>query len=253
MSQCLIFCRTNLDCDNLEKFLLSADSTAPSKQAFTERRETGKQSRYSCCVLAGMRSLEQRRLALEAFKEGDVRFLICTDVASRGIDVQALPFVINMTLPDEPENYIHRIGRVGRAGRMGLAISLVAAAEIKEQVWYHTCGNKGGVGCSNRKLKDHGGCTIWYDEPLFLKNIERRLGIAVPELTPDFGLPACLAELGAVYGEDALREDADPPTALHLHLLLPVVKELAEMETASQNLFLNYARKYGSLTGAKIG
>ena len=61
---------------------------------------------------------------------GYVRILICTDVASRGIDVQGLPFVVNLTLPDEAEDYIHRVGRVGRADRMGLALSLVAADEV---------------------------------------------------------------------------------------------------------------------------
>jgi ATP-dependent RNA helicase DDX1 len=45
---------------------------------------------------------------LQAFKEGDVRFLICTDVAARGIDISGLPYVINMTLPDKSEDYIHR-------------------------------------------------------------------------------------------------------------------------------------------------
>ena len=49
----------------------------------------------------------------QAFKDGDIRFLICTDVAARGIDIAGLPFVINMTLPDRSEDYIHRVGRVG--------------------------------------------------------------------------------------------------------------------------------------------
>lgn len=59
--------------------------------------------------------------------------MICTDVAARGIDVKGVPFVINVTLPDDKQNYVHRIGRVGRAERMGLAISLVATNH-KEKV-----------------------------------------------------------------------------------------------------------------------
>lgn len=84
MSQCMIFCRTNLDCDNLETFLCALSNG----QKLKERMETGKEHAYSCCVLGGMRSMEERRRSLEAFKAGEVRFLICTDVAARGIDVQ---------------------------------------------------------------------------------------------------------------------------------------------------------------------
>ena len=61
-----------------------------------------------------------------------MRFLICTDVAARGIDIRGAPFVVNLTLPDDKQNYVHRIGRVGRAERMGLALSLVAT--VKEKV-----------------------------------------------------------------------------------------------------------------------
>jgi ATP-dependent RNA helicase DDX1 len=156
MSQCMIFCRTNVDCDNLEAFLCAHGGG----KKFSEKMDSGKEHAYSCCVLAGMRSMADRRRNLEAFKEGYVRFLLCTDVAARGIDIQGLPYVINMTLPDEAEHYIHRIGRVGRADRMGLAISLVATDGAKEKVWYHKCANR-GKGCTNRKLTTEGGCTIW--------------------------------------------------------------------------------------------
>ena len=61
-----------------------------------------------------------------------MRFLICTDVAARGIDITGIPYVVNVTLPDDKQNYVHRIGRVGRAERMGLAISLVS--KVKEKV-----------------------------------------------------------------------------------------------------------------------
>jgi ATP-dependent RNA helicase DDX1 len=52
---------------------------------------------------------------VQAFKDGDVRFLICTDVAARGIDINGLPYVINMTLPDKSEDYIHRCAACARA------------------------------------------------------------------------------------------------------------------------------------------
>lgn len=72
--------------------------------------------------------------------------------------------MINVTLPDEKSNYVHRIGRVGRAERMGLAISLVSS--VPEKVWYHGewCSTR-GRNCNNTSLTDQGGCCIWYQEP----------------------------------------------------------------------------------------
>lgn len=71
---------------------------------------------------------------LQAFKDGHVRFLVCTDVAARGVDVKGLAYVVNMTLPDELENYIHRVGRVGRQGCRGVAVSIVACDNLTEKV-----------------------------------------------------------------------------------------------------------------------
>ena len=69
------------------------------------------------------RSLNQRREALEGFKTGKYRILVATDIAARGIDVTGIELVINYDLPEDAENYIHRIGRTGRAGHEGRAIS----------------------------------------------------------------------------------------------------------------------------------
>lgn len=69
------------------------------------------------------RSLPQRREALEGFKRGKYRVLVATDIASRGIDVMGIELVINYDIPDNPNDYIHRIGRTGRAGESGRAIS----------------------------------------------------------------------------------------------------------------------------------
>lgn len=56
-----------------------------------------------------MRSQEERRKNLEYFKAGDVRFLVCTDLAARGIDIKELPFLMMLTLPDEPDQFFHRV------------------------------------------------------------------------------------------------------------------------------------------------
>jgi superfamily II DNA/RNA helicase len=66
---------------------------------------------------------------LEAFKSGQVKMLVATDVAARGLDIADLPFVINYELPRTPEDDVHRIGRTGRAGASGIAISLVEESE----------------------------------------------------------------------------------------------------------------------------
>ena len=78
------------------------------------------------------RSLAQRREALEGFKSGKYRILVATDIAARGIDVKGIELVINFDLPDDAENYIHRIGRTGRAGYEGRAISLATPEQRGE-------------------------------------------------------------------------------------------------------------------------
>ena len=75
------------------------------------------------------RSQPERTRALEGFKSGEIRILVATDVAARGLDIEDLPVVVNFELPWNPQDYIHRIGRTGRAGATGEAISLVCIDE----------------------------------------------------------------------------------------------------------------------------
>jgi ATP-dependent RNA helicase DDX1 len=255
MTQCLIFCRTNVDCDNLETYLTQVGGGAKWRAG----AEKGKENAYSCCVLAGFRSQEERNRNLQAFKDGDVRFLICTDVAARGLDIKELPYVINMTLPDEPENYLHRIGRVGRADRMGLAISFVAAPGFDEKVWFHTCGGK-GKGCTNTQIVNmssrSGGCCTWYDEPGKFRAIKRRLGLAdganLPEMVAlgrsavgsggaggagaayAFALPPEIAALGVEYGEE--KGATQEPNA-HVQSIAGQVGALLSLEVQAQHSF----------------
>ena len=80
-------------------------------------------------AIHGNKSQGARTRALAGFKAGEIRVLVATDVAARGIDISLLPHVVNFELPRAPEDYIHRIGRTGRAGEEGQAISLVSHDE----------------------------------------------------------------------------------------------------------------------------
>jgi len=80
-------------------------------------------------AIHGNKSQSARQKALESFRNGKVRVLVATDIASRGIDVAGITHVVNYELPNEPENYVHRIGRTARAGASGAAISFCASGE----------------------------------------------------------------------------------------------------------------------------
>lgn len=83
----------------------------------------------SAAAIHGNKSQGARTKALAGFKKGDVRVLVATDIAARGLDIPLLPHVINFELPNVSEDYVHRIGRTGRAGASGEALSLVSGDE----------------------------------------------------------------------------------------------------------------------------
>ncbi len=80
-------------------------------------------------AMHGNKSQSFRTRTLKAFKNGEIRILVATDVAARGLDISNLPYVVNYDMPTSPEDYVHRIGRTGRAGESGIAISLVSQDE----------------------------------------------------------------------------------------------------------------------------
>ncbi len=86
---------------------------------------------FSAEAIHGDRPQPARLQALHRFKTQQVQMLVATDVAARGLDIHALPLVVNLDMPTVAEDYVHRIGRTGRAGAAGLAISLVAADEVE--------------------------------------------------------------------------------------------------------------------------
>lgn len=84
---------------------------------------------HSAAEIHSNKSLAQRREALAGFKSGRYRVLVATDIAARGIDVKDIKLVLNYDLPDDPSDYVHRIGRTARAGKAGLAVSFATAEQ----------------------------------------------------------------------------------------------------------------------------
>ncbi len=108
----LVFCRTKSDVDAVVTHLMDRG--------------------YEAEAIHGDISQAQRERTLDKFRKQRVRILIATDVAARGIDVNNLTHVINYSLPQDPESYVHRIGRTGRAGNEGTAITFITPSEYKQ-------------------------------------------------------------------------------------------------------------------------
>lgn len=111
-SQVLVFARTKRGADRIAEDLEKAEIRA--------------------VALHGDKTQAARERALRSFKDGRVRVLIATDIASRGIDISQLPVVVNYDLPDSPETYVHRIGRTGRAGFEGAALTFFTPEEHRD-------------------------------------------------------------------------------------------------------------------------
>jgi ATP-dependent RNA helicase RhlE len=108
-SQVLVFTRTKHGANRLTKQLM--------------------QDGIEAAAIHGNKSQNARTQALADFKSFKIQALVATEVASRGLDIKELPFVVNFELPNVPEDYVHRIGRTGRAGATGIAVSLVSSDE----------------------------------------------------------------------------------------------------------------------------
>ena len=100
-----------------------------TRQSADEVGEYLEESGLKTLILHGEKAHSKRTKALRDFKDGTIRVLVATDIASRGLDIEDLPHVINYELPGDAEDYIHRVGRTGRAGNEGEAISLVCQEE----------------------------------------------------------------------------------------------------------------------------
>jgi ATP-dependent RNA helicase RhlE len=88
-----------------------------------------RKKKIECAAIHGDKSQNQRQRALQEFKAGEIRVLVATDIAARGIDIDKLRYVINYDIPNESETYVHRIGRCGRASAEGISISICEPEE----------------------------------------------------------------------------------------------------------------------------
>ncbi|MCK4737648.1 MAG: DEAD/DEAH box helicase [Sulfurimonas sp.] len=116
---------------NYRQVLVFTKTKASADELVIELKKDG----LKCGIIHGDKTQANRSKTLAQFKEEKIRVLVATDIASRGLDIEHLPYVINYELPSIPEDYIHRVGRTGRAGRNGEAISLIDIYEkydIKE-------------------------------------------------------------------------------------------------------------------------
>ncbi|MGE4584336.1 MAG: DEAD/DEAH box helicase [Sphaerochaeta sp.] len=107
----IVFCRTKIQCDEVGQKLMDRG--------------------YDAEPLHGDLSQKQREMILHKMRDRNLSIIVATDVAARGIDISDLTHVINYSLPEDPEAYIHRVGRTGRAGKTGVAITFVAPREFK--------------------------------------------------------------------------------------------------------------------------
>ena len=110
----LVFCRTKVDADEISHKLANRGCRAEA--------------------IHGDLSQGQREKVLQKFRAKKITALVATDVAARGIDIDNLTHVINYSLPQDPESYVHRIGRTGRAGKSGIAITLITPSEYRKLV-----------------------------------------------------------------------------------------------------------------------
>ena len=111
-NKCIIFCRMKREVDRLAEHLQALG--------------------FNACGLHGDLEQRDREVVIKAYRRGETKIMVATDVAARGLDVKDVTHVFNYHIPFDPQSYVHRIGRTGRAGKSGQAITLVTTEEFKE-------------------------------------------------------------------------------------------------------------------------
>jgi len=187
----LVFCRTKLDADEIAHKLANRGCRAEA--------------------IHGDLSQGQREKVLQKFKAKKITVLVATDVAARGIDVDNLTHVINYSLPQDPESYVHRIGRTGRAGKTGIAITLITPSEYRKLVAIQRMSNS-----TITKQKVPNVADVIESKKQRIKNsiIEIIAGGKFSDLEP--------------IAEEILKESSDPKIVISALLKLAFKDELNE-------------------------
>ncbi len=194
----LVFCRTKVDADEISHKLANRGCRAEA--------------------IHGDLSQGQREKVLQKFRAKKITALVATDVAARGIDIDNLTHVINYSLPQDPESYVHRIGRTGRAGKSGIAITLITPSEYRKLVSIQRMSN---MTITKQKVPNVSEV---------IESKKQRIKSSLLEIISagNFG------DLDAI-SEEILAETSDPKVAISALLKLAFKEELNEKSYSEIN------------------
>ncbi|MFZ9181575.1 MAG: DEAD/DEAH box helicase [Rickettsiales bacterium] len=187
----MVFCRTKVDADEIAHKLAHRGCRAEA--------------------IHGDLSQGQREKVLQKFRSKQITTLVATDVAARGIDVDNLTHVINYSLPQDPESYVHRIGRTGRAGKSGTAITLITPSEYRKLTSIQRIAN---TKITKQKVPNIADV---------IDSKKQRIKSAISEIVSG-GTPSELD----IIAEEILKDNPNPKTTLSALLKLAFKDELSE-------------------------
>ncbi|NBX52423.1 MAG: DEAD/DEAH box helicase [Proteobacteria bacterium] len=187
----MVFCRTKIDADEIAHKLANRGCRAEA--------------------IHGDLSQGQREKVLKKFRSKQITTLVATDVAARGIDIDNLTHVINFSLPQDPESYVHRIGRTGRAGKTGTAITLITPSEYRKLTSIQRIAN---TKITKQKVPNVADV---------IDSKKQRIKSAISEIIQNGG-----AQDLEVIASEILKENSDPKIALSALLKVAFKDELNE-------------------------
>jgi ATP-dependent RNA helicase DeaD len=178
---------------------------------------------YDADVLHGDVTQSQRERILKSFKDQKINILVATDVAARGIDVNNLTHVINYSLPQDPESYVHRIGRTGRAGKTGMAITFVSRDESRQLAYIKRISNT-----DIRRETIPGIADV-------IEIKKARVKTSVEEVVAEGASDVCRAMADELLAGEAVAQEVVAALISHFFGKELDVKNYKEIRTSSQN------------------